>query len=163
MITTIVFGCACSYWLLALQSAPLEMKDHSSYRRNHHRQLLRLGCYEYLLKLCWVHSFVILIPAINVPWKVLCLWKAKRAFPLLPLIYISCFGLCIVLPCCTGLYQPRHLYLYSHMWLRFWLQCRRQFRLLPIAEFPAVQVGAQFAFSSLKAQFASPFTFMTTV
>lgn len=28
--------------------------------------------------------------------------------------------------------------------------------MLPIAEFPAVQVGAQFAFPSLKAHFASP-------
>lgn len=161
MITTVVFGCACSYWLLALQSAPVEMKDHSSYHRNYHRQLLRLSYYEYLLKLCWVHSFVIPISAMNMPWKVLCLWKAKRAFPLLPLSYIPCFGLCIVLPYYTGLYQSQHLHLYSCIIL--WMQCRRQFRLLPIAEFPAVQVGAKFASPSLKAQFASPFIFMIIV
>lgn len=142
-----MFGCACFYWLFALQPVPLEVKDLGSY----HRQLFRLGYYEYLLKVYCVESLVISISAMSVLWKVLCLLKSQED------ISFNSFNLDTLF---WSLHSPSLLYwfisiltllhLYSCMWLRFCMQCRWQFRRFSIAEFPAVQVEAQFAFSSLK-------------
>lgn len=113
---SVVFWCACSYWLFALQSVPLEMKDLGSYLR----RLLRLGYYEYLLKLCWVESLVIPISATNTLWKVLCLLKSQEDISFhsfnLDALFWSLHSLSLLY---WFISIPTLLHLYSCMWLRF--------------------------------------------